>query len=153
MVVVRDTLLFQSKNVLSPLIARIRERLDSDPNKAGADFMQFLAITGLSLDDLKDGGWLKIDDGHVADDRPPTTTGRIGSRGCPGSLSSASDGAPRPSKGKTEEETERLEKVLTGGMPEENHLILTAVTVDRRKRLFKTVSAVGKVPLLRPDRR
>ncbi|OHE23182.1 MAG: DNA polymerase III subunit delta [Syntrophobacterales bacterium RBG_19FT_COMBO_59_10] len=43
------------------------------------------------------------------------------------------------------EETDRLERVLTGGMPEGNCLILTAENVDRRKKLFKTVSAVGRV--------
>lgn len=43
------------------------------------------------------------------------------------------------------EETDRLEQVLSGGMPEGNHLILTAGTVDRRKKLFKSVSSVGHV--------
>ena len=61
-VVVRDTRLFQSKNVLAPLIGRIRERLATDPARAAADFLQFLRITGLQLDDLRDGGWRKIDD-------------------------------------------------------------------------------------------
>ena len=61
-VVVRETRLFQSKNVLAPLIARIRERLEPDPARAAADFMQFLALTGMQLDDLRDGGWRKIDD-------------------------------------------------------------------------------------------
>ena len=44
-----------------------------------------------------------------------------------------------------QEETDRLEKTLTGGMPEGNHLILTAEAVDRRKKLFKTISAAGRV--------
>jgi DNA polymerase-3 subunit delta len=35
-VVVRNTRLFQSKNVLLPLIGRIRERLDQDPQRATA---------------------------------------------------------------------------------------------------------------------
>ncbi len=43
------------------------------------------------------------------------------------------------------EETDRLERTLTGGMPEGNHLILTAETVDRRKKLFKTISSAGRI--------
>ena len=45
----------------------------------------------------------------------------------------------------TEEETDRLERVLAGGMPEGNHLILTAETVDRRKKLFKAISTAGRI--------
>src|SRR5512147_832055 len=55
-IVVRDTRLFQSKNILASLIGRIRERLASDPDRAAADFLQFLKITGFQLDDLRDGG-------------------------------------------------------------------------------------------------
>jgi DNA polymerase III subunit delta len=142
-IVVRDTRLFQSKNVLAPLIGRIRERLVSDPARATSDFLQFLKITGLQLDDLRDGGWRKIDDETwkriVTDDGGagretwlPTAVELVANR----------DLAPvkeRP------EETDRLERTLTGGMPEGNHLILTAEAVDRRKKLFKVISAVGRI--------
>src|SRR4030042_3843250 len=66
-VVVRDTRLFQSKNVLMPLIGRIRERLEQDPDRAASAFMHFLQVTGLQLDDLRDGGWRRIE--HVAGGR------------------------------------------------------------------------------------
>ena len=142
-VVVRDTRLFQSKNVLMPLIGRILERLDQDPGRAAADFMQFLRITGLQFDDLRDGGWRKIDDetwkrivpdddGQGRETWLPKAVEICVSRG-------AAQAKERP------EETDRLERTLTGGMPEGNHLILTAEAVDRRKKLFKTVSAAGRV--------
>jgi DNA polymerase-3 subunit delta len=142
-VVVRDTRLFQSKNTLMPLIGRIRERLDQDPGRAAADFMQFLRMTGLQFDDLRDGGWRKIDDetwkrivpdddGQGRETWLPKAVEICVSRG-------AAQAKERP------EETDRLERTLTGGMPEGNHLILTAETVDRRKKLFKTVSAAGRV--------
>ncbi len=142
-VVVRDTRLFQSKNVLMPLIGRIRERLDQDPGRAAADFMQFLRITGLQFDDIRDGGWRKIDDetwkrivpdddGQGRETWLPKAVEICVSRG-------ATQAKERP------EETDRLERTLTGGMPEGNHLILTAEAVDRRKKLFKTVSAAGRV--------
>lgn len=143
-VVVRETLLFQSKNVLTPLIARIRERLESDPGRAAADFMQFLAVTGMQLDDLRDGGWRKIDD-ETWRKLVPDDDGEGRETWIPRAVElCVSRGAAAP-RGKTEEETDRLERVLTSGMPEGNHLILTASVVDRRKRLFKALSSLGKV--------
>lgn len=143
-VVVRETRLFQSKNVLAPLIARIRERLEPDPVRAAADFMQFLALTGMQLDDLRDGGWRKIDDDTwrriVPDDG-----GEGREAWLPRAVELCVSRGAVPIQEKTEEETDRLERVLAGGMPEGNHLILTAQTVDRRKRLFKAVSSVGRI--------
>jgi DNA polymerase III subunit delta len=141
--VVRNTSLFQSKNVLAPLIARIRERLEPDPVRAAADFMQFLALTGLQLDDLREGGWRKIDDDTwqkiVPDD---------GSEGreawLPRAVELCVSRGLVPVKERTDE-TDHLEQVLAGGMLEGNHLILTAETVDRRKRIFKAISSVGRI--------
>lgn len=141
--VVRDTRLFDSKNSLPAMISRIRERMDSDPGKAASEFMQFLALTGLSLDDLRDGGWKKIGEDEwqkfVPDDNAsereawlPRIVEIVISRKTP------------PVSKKTDE-TQRLEEVLSGGMPEGNHLILTAQTVDKRKKLLKTITSVGKV--------
>ncbi|MCE5282222.1 MAG: DNA polymerase III subunit delta [Deltaproteobacteria bacterium] len=141
-VLVRNTRLFQSKNVLAPLIGRIRERLGQEPSRAAADFMQFLAITGLQLDDLRDGGWRRIDDDswrrivpEGGDDRESWLPKAV-------ELCAGRESAPAREK---HEDSERLERVLTGGMPEGNCLILTAEAVDRRKRLFKTVTAIGRV--------
>jgi DNA polymerase III subunit delta len=142
-VVVRDTRLFQSKNVLMPLIGRIRERLERDPDRAASDFMLFLQIAGLQLDDLRDGGWRKIDDeawrrivpddsGEARDAWLPKAVELCVGKG-------AVETKERPG------ETDRLERILTGGMPEGNCLILTAETVDRRKRLFKTISTAGRI--------
>jgi DNA polymerase-3 subunit delta len=143
-VVVRDTRLFQSKKVLSSLIARIRERLEPDPARAAADFMQFLTVTGMQLDDLRDGGWRKIDDDFwrkiVPDDG-----GEGRETWLPRAVELCVSLGSSLIREKTEEETDRLERVLAGGMPEGNHLILTAETVDRRKRLFKAVSSLGHI--------
>lgn len=141
--VVKDTRLFESKNNLPHLISRIRERMDSDPGKAAAEFMQFLALTGFSLDDLRDGGWRNIgaedwqkqipdDDASAREAWLPRIVEIVVAR-------------KTPPVGKKTDDTEKLEQVLSGGMPEGNHLILTAQTVDKRKKLFKTVASVGKI--------
>lgn len=142
-VVVRDTRLFQSKNVLMPLIGRIRERLDQDPGRAAADFMQFLRMTGLQFDDLREGGWRKIDD-ETWKRIVPDDDGQGWETWLPKAVEicvscGATQAKERP------EETDRLERILTGGMPEGNHLLLTAEAVDRRKKLFKTIAAAGRV--------
>ncbi len=142
-VIVRDTRLFQSKNVLAPLIGRIRERLAADPARAAADFRQFLQITGLHLDDLRDGGWQKIDDDlwkrAVPDD------GGVGRETwLPKALEIAAS-YPAPAGKERPEESDRLERTLTGGMPAGNVLILTAEAVDRRKKLYKTIAQAGRV--------
>jgi len=142
-VVVRETRLFQSKNVLAPLIVRIRERLDPDPARAAGDFMQFLTLTGMQLDDLRDGGWRKIDD-DTWRKIVPDDGGESRETWLPRAVELCVSRGASPVKEKSEEETDRLEKVLAGGMPEGNHLILTAGTVDRRKKLFKAVSSIGK---------
>ncbi len=143
-VVVRETRLFQSKNVIAALIVRIRERLEPDPARAAVDFMQFLTLTGMQLDDLRDGGWQKIDDDAwrriVPDDG-----GEGRETWLPRAVELCVSRGAVLVKEKTEEETDRLERVLAGGMPEGNHLILTAEAVDRRKRLFKAVSTVGRI--------
>jgi DNA polymerase-3 subunit delta len=142
-VVVRNTRLFQSRNILAPLIGRIRERLDQDPPRAAADFLRFMQITGLQWEDLRDGGWRKIDD-ETWRRIVPDDGGEGRETWLPRAVEIFASHEQEPVK-ERQEETDRLERTLTGGMPEGNHLILTAETVDRRKKLFKTVLAAGRV--------
>lgn len=142
-VVVRNTRLFQTRNVLMPLIRRIRERLEADPARAAADFMHFLQITGLQLDDLRDGGWRKIDD-EAWRRIVPDDGGEARDAWLPKAVELCAGLGAVPAKERTEE-TDRLEKILTGGMAEGNCLILTAEAVDRRKKLFRTISSAGKI--------
>jgi DNA polymerase-3 subunit delta len=142
-VVVRNTRLFQSRNVLTPLIRRIKERLEAEPARAAADFLHFLQVTGLELDDLRDGGWRKIDD-ETWRRIVPDDGGEARDTWLPRAVELAVGLGSEPAKERPEE-TDRLEAILTGGMAEENCLVLTAEAVDRRKKLFKTIASVGKI--------
>jgi len=142
-VVVRNTRLFQTKTDLMPLLRRIRERLEADPAKAAADFLHFLRITGLELDDLRDGGWRKIDD-EAWRRIVPDDGGQARDTWLPRAVELTVSLGGTPAK-ELPEETDHLERTLLGGMAEGNCLILTAEAVDRRKKLFKTIAAVGKV--------
>ncbi|MHB8829874.1 MAG: DNA polymerase III subunit delta [Syntrophales bacterium] len=141
--IVKNTRLFESKNNLPQLISRIRERLESDPGRASADFMQFLALTGLQLDDLQDGGWRKIDE-EGWQKLVPGDEGGQREAWLPRIVEIAVDRKAPPAI-KKPDETERLERILSGGMPADNHLILTSQSADRRKKLFKTIAAVGRI--------
>ncbi|MBI4634343.1 MAG: hypothetical protein HY742_10680 [Deltaproteobacteria bacterium] len=148
-IVVRNTQLFHSRATLAELIRKIRDNLDDNAARAASCFMQFLKITGWTLDELSGGGWRKITD----DEWRATVPGDDGEdreQWFPRIVDFCAGG-----KGEVKEEpdrTDRLCEILTGGLPPGNHLILTAMTADKRKRLFKVISEVGKVlhfPLLK----
>jgi len=141
--IVKNTRLFESKNNLPQLISRIRERIESDPGRASADFMQFLALAGLSLDDLRDGGWRKIAD-EEWQKLVPGDDGGQREAWLPRIVEIAVGRKAAPAV-KKPDDTERLERILSGGMPADNHLILTAPGADRRKKLFKTIASVGRI--------
>ena len=141
--VVRDTHLFESKKNLAPLVARIRERLESNTERAIADFMQFLALTGLQLEDLKDGGWEKMGEDLWRKMVPGDESENRGSW-LPKLVEISVNRGLAPAVDK-QADTEPLERILSGGLPEGNHLIFTAQIVDQKKRLFKSISSVGRV--------
>ena len=151
MIIVRNTQLFHSRATLPDLIQKIRDNLDGNPARAASCFMQFLKITGWDLDELNGGGWRKITD----DEWRTTVSGDSGEdreRWFPRIIDFCAGGM-----GDVKEEpdrTDRLCEILTGGLPPGNHLILTAVTADKRKRLFKVISEAGKVlhfPLIKGE--
>jgi len=141
-VVLRNTRLFQSRRVLPEIIQQIRSHFEKYPDRAVGYFMHFLKITGWSLDDLKDDKWRKITD----DDWQKIVEGDSGhDRGIwlPGIIEVCVSRGVDMSQIK--DDTEHLEDILKSGIPEGNHLIITAETVDKRKRIFRIISEIGVV--------
>ena len=142
-VAVKNTTLFQSRKILPGLIQKIRERLETNPPQAAGDFLQFLKLTGWKLADFQDGAWKRIGDsewqktveGDSGEDREKWLPGVVAICVERGMETAASTG----------DNLEGLSKVLAGGLPEGNILILTAAAVDKRKQIFKQISASGKV--------
>jgi DNA polymerase-3 subunit delta len=141
-VVLTNTRLLQTRIALPEIVQKIRQHFENDPDMAVRYFMQFLKITGWNIDDLRDDGWKKItsdnwqktvegDSGHDRETWLPEMIETCISRGV--------DMSER------REVTERLEDTLRKGIPAGIHLIITAETVDKRKRLFKTISETGIV--------
>jgi len=153
LVVVRDSHLFHSKQTLGTLVKGIRTQLDKNPAKAAAAFQTFLGTAGWKLEDLRDGGWKTISDedwnrlvdGNGKDEREAWLPRVI-------DLCLADPGCGRMALG---DET-LLEELLRRRMPPENHLLLVAEAVDRRKKLFKVISETGVVlhfPKIKTERK
>lgn len=141
-VVVRRAPFFLSRQTATDIIQKVREHLDSDPLRAGRDFMTFLTVAGWRLDDLKDDGWRKIADdewsalmdGEADRQREqwlPKVVGFCVQNGLQAK--------------KAVDEADQLMQTLVSGLPEGHFLILTATVVDKRKRLFKSILEIGKI--------
>ena len=141
-VVVKNTTLFHSKDNLSDLVNKIRANLDSYPEKAVRYFLTFLKIAGFVWEDMQGAGWQKITDeqwrsaveSDPGDDRHKWLPKVI--ELCAG-RQSAAQGEADPS--------EQFEKLLASGLPAGNCLILTAETVDKRKKVFKVIEQNGVI--------
>jgi len=142
-VAVRRTRLFHSRKTLSVLVKRIREQQNSQPQQAAKNFMTFLGLAGWNLEDIRGDGWKNISnkdwqqvvEGDQGEDRSkwlPRVIELCVSLGVSRKSAAVSD-------------TDHLESILRGGLPDGNVLLLTAESVDKRKKLFKTVSELGKV--------
>ncbi len=139
-VVLTNTRLFQTKIALPEIVQKIRQHLTNDPNVAVRYFMQFLKIAGWNIDDLRDGGWKKI----TSDNWQKTVEGDSGhdrATWLPEMIETCISHGVDMSKHRGV--AERLEDTLRKGIPAGIHLIITAETVDKRKRLFKTISETG----------
>lgn len=147
-VLLPKTRLFYSKTSLPDLVRKIADSAETDLPAAARAFTIFLDLAGWTLEQLRDDGWRRLTDeqwrdvagGEGGEDREKwlprvveycvgqgTMAGRHGAVG-----------------------TEVLEDLLSSGLPEGHCLVMTADSVDRRKRLFKVVSEKGIVlPFIR----
>ena len=141
-VVVQNTTIFHSRENLADLIQKIRVNIDDQPAKATKYFLTFLRITGFSVEDLQGAGWKKITDeqwrkvveGDSGEDRGEWLPQIIDI--CISLGQAAGSGADKADK---------LAELFARGLPAGNCLILTADTVDKRKKIFKIVSDAGVV--------
>ncbi|HUH66078.1 MAG TPA: DNA polymerase III subunit delta [Syntrophales bacterium] len=141
-VALTNTRLFHTRTVLPDILQKIRQHLENDPDAAVRYFIQFLKITGWTIGDLRDGGWKKIADGNwqkIVDG----DSGRDREAWLPEMIDICiKRGIEVRGHGDV---TERLEDVLRKGLPAGIHLIITAETVDKRKRLYKVISETGTI--------
>jgi len=141
-VVVKNSEIFQSRENLGDLIQKIRENLGENQDKAVRSFHAFLKLSGFAWEDLQGAGWQKISDEQWAravendpgDDRRtwlPRIVEICAGRG----MTSGGDA----------DLSDSFEKLLAGGLPAGNCLILTAEAADKRKKIFKVIDRTGVV--------
>jgi DNA polymerase-3 subunit delta len=141
-VVLRNTRIFHSASISPELIRNIRDLKESNPDRAAKDFMHFLRLTGWRLEDLKNGGWKGIRDDDwqkaVGED-----AGGDRETWLPGMVEICINLGMK--EGTAAGDNESLVNVLKNGLPDGNHLILTAAAVDKRKKIFKSISEKGRI--------
>lgn len=148
-VVVRNTVLFQSRENSTELITKIRRNLDDNPSGAIKYFLAFLKLSGFSLEDLQGNGWRRLSDEQwnriVGGD-----SGEEREKWLPRILDMCSQlGITEPSG---PDKIERLENVLQKGIPSDNCLIFTTETVDKRKKIYKIIAQEGVILPFAPAR-
>lgn len=141
-IVVRNTTIFQSRENLTDLISKIRASMDEHPQRAAKYFLIFLKLAGFAWEDVQGSGWAKISDeqwhkvieGDAGDDRAKWLPKIIDICTNLGLTSTVVDS-----------KAEQLGELIAQGLPAENCLILTAETIDKRKKLFKIIAQTGEV--------
>jgi DNA polymerase-3 subunit delta len=135
-VALKDTRLFHARDDAGRLLESARKaRAEGDLPRAAKHFLSALAQLGLSLEDLRvpnrsahfpDGFEAGEDDAWIEGILDFCTAGQL-------SVPEGGDG------------TAILEKAIEHGFPEGHHLIITTDLVDRRRSLYKIISAKGVV--------
>ncbi|MCX7635145.1 MAG: DNA polymerase III subunit delta, partial [Syntrophales bacterium] len=141
-VVVKSAPFFQAKGSPGDLAVRVREGIEKDPQRAALDFMALLTRLGWNLDDLKDGGWKGITD-EMWSRAVGAETAMGREEWLPKIVDLCLAKGLQPPRGGGE--VDRLGEILQGGLPDGHILIMTAETVDQRKRLYQIVAATGAV--------
>lgn len=141
-IVVKNTAIFASREDLVKLIGKIRDAIDDNPVRAAKQFLTFLKIAGLTLEDLQGAGWQKITDDQWSE-IVKGDTGEDRAKWLPRVLEICQ--ASGLTDASVTDKTEKLEDILKAGLPEGNSIIFTAGAVDKRKKLFKIIAETGIV--------
>ena len=141
-VVVAQTGLLTSRTSVPALIQEAAGKLQEDPPAAARLFLRFAGLMGWTLDGMVEGEWKKITDAEWH-----SMTGEEGGVSreefFPTILSVCQE--QNITTVPTVSDTDRLESILNGQMPDTMSLILTASAADKRKRLYKVISETGVV--------
>ncbi len=142
--VVKDTRLFHSKSTADPLLAKSHEYfIKGDLQAAARSLVQAISLSGLAIEDVRDGGWAKIPEGTW---KKIFSTPRSGE-----DIAWLNEVTKFVIQAGLEESASAgdgghiLEETLAKGIPASNHLILLTDTVDRRKSLFRLIEKMGVV--------
>ncbi len=139
-VVVKNSRLFYSKSSSTDIAGDMLRNLERDVTLAARAFAVFLGMVGWSLADLQDEGWRKIPEG-AWQEAVGGDAAREREKWLPRLLAECKSLGIKEKR--HDKDTGPFEEILKGGLPNGNCLILTADAVDKRKKLYKTISEIG----------
>ena len=130
----RDATLFVSKQNQDNLVQKIRQNIGSNaPEKAAPLFLSLLSRLQLDLSDLTD---TTINDKFTTDDDPSTDVEWVKKL----AAFCRENHQAVPAAG---DDAERLKNAIERGFPQNNFLIISTDTIDKRKGLYKTIKNCG----------
>jgi len=141
-VVVKNSRLFYSKSSSTDIAGDMLRNLERDVTLAARAFTVFLGMVGWSLEDLQDEGWKKIPEGEWQE-ALGAEAAKEREKWLPPLLAECKGLGIKEKR--YDKDTGPFEEILKGGLPDGNCLILTADAVDKRKKLYKTISEIGVI--------
>ena len=140
-VVIKNPDFLRPAGASSSTLLKAIDLIDSEPERAARQFMIFIRKSGWQLEDLHGDNWKSIPD---ADWKKVLSSEDFDTRHewLPRLIALCGQSGSEPAGGL---DTFDLEELLQIGIPADNHLILIADTVDRRKGVYKKIAEVGAI--------
>ncbi|HDQ03384.1 MAG TPA: DNA polymerase III subunit delta [Deltaproteobacteria bacterium] len=142
-IVAKNTSVFASRQNATDIIPKIIANIEDNPASAAKHFFLFLKLTGFTPDDLQNDGWKKISDEQWQQAVGGEKTGQEREKWLPHIIDICAELGPTAAK--TADKTQELEEIAQKYFSADNCVIFTAQAVDKRKRFFKVVEAMGRV--------
>jgi DNA polymerase-3 subunit delta len=142
-IAVQESRIFVSKKDAEAILAKSHAYIaDNEHRKAALYFCDALALTGWSLDDVKDGAWR-----HIS---ATAWEKRLGFKRDVEALDWLDDVIKyavdqKISPTTYQDDLSILEEQLKKGLPADNILVMTTSFVDKRRTLYKTIKEIGTV--------
>ncbi|MCK4389716.1 MAG: hypothetical protein KAV83_05715 [Desulfobacterales bacterium] len=139
-IAVHGTRIFYSAVAADDLLHKSKEAFERQDLKESARYLlHMLSVAGMSLDDVKDGGWTRASDKKLTEsltkDAAEAWLDQVVAY-C------VQENMTVPAH---QDDADVLNDAILTGYPETNHLVLTTDLVDKRRKLYKTISKIGAV--------
>jgi DNA polymerase-3 subunit delta len=139
-IAVHGTRVFYSAVAVDDLLNRSREAFERQDFKESArHLLHMLSVAGLLLDDVKDGNWNRVSDKKLRESLSKYAAEVLLDQVVAYCVHQ------KMTVPVHQDDAEVLNDAILAGYPKTNHLVLTTDSVDRRRKLYKTINKIGVV--------
>ncbi len=139
-IAVHGTRIFYSAVAADDLLHKSKEAFERQDLKESARYLlHMLSVAGMSLDDVKDGNWTRVSDKKLTESLTKHAAGVWLDQVI---AYCVQQNMIVPAH---QDDADVLNDAILAGYPETNHLVLTTDLVDKRRKLYKTISKIGAV--------